>query len=160
EARKRVAAFRPDTIIALGGGSTIGLGKALRLEHEQRFTGRFVAVPTTYAGSEQTSMYGITAGGSKKTGRDPGVRPDDVIYDVELRLGTPKVLTAQSLLNALAPPFGTLGTGSLEGERRARALAAIDNVYEALETLAQAPDSRRARAEALRGAGLAAQALV
>jgi homogentisate 1,2-dioxygenase len=159
EARKRLASFRPDTIIALGGGSTIGLAKALRLEHELPFTGRFVAVPTTYAGSEQTNMYGITSGGAKKTGRDPRVRPDDVIYDVELTLGMPRVLTAQSLLNALAHPFSTLGTESLEGERRAQALGAIDSVYEALETLSQAPDSRRARAEALRGAGLAAQAL-
>src|SRR5215471_9298757 len=155
EARRRVVGFRPDTIVALGGGSTIGLGKALRLEHDLRF----VAVPTTYAGSEQTNMFGITAGGSKRTGRDPRVRPDDVIYDLELTLGMPKSLTVQSLMNALAHPFSTLGTGSLEGERRQRAVEAIDTVYGALEALVQAPDSRRARAQALRGAGLAGQAL-
>jgi homogentisate 1,2-dioxygenase len=155
DARERLTACQADTIVTVGGGSTIGLGKALRLHHEVRF----IAVPTTYAGSEQTSMYGTTAGGHKSTGRDPRVRPDGVIYDVELTLEMPRALTAQSLMNALAHPLSTLGAGALDDDGAGQAFTAVEIVYGALEALVQAPRSRRARAAALRGAGLAAQAL-
>jgi len=155
DARAKLAAFDADTIIALGGGSAIGLGKALRLERSFHF----VAVPTTYAGSERTNIYGITSGATKTTGRDPRVRPDAVVYDVDLTLGMPKSLTAQSLMNALAHPISTLGTGSLAGDLRERGLRAVEILYGAIEALVRAPDDRRARADALEGAGLAAQAL-
>src|SRR5580698_68315 len=155
EAREKLDAFRGDAIVALGGGSAIGLGKALRLERQAYF----VAVPTTYAGSEHTSIYGVTTGDKKTTGRDPKVRPDAVIDDVELTLQMPKALTVTSLMNALAHPFGALGSGSLEGPPREQALAALEVVYGALEALVSAPESRPARAQARSGARLAAQAL-
>jgi homogentisate 1,2-dioxygenase len=155
EARQRLDAFGADTLVALGGGSAIGLGKALRLDRDVRF----VAIPTTYAGSEMTNIYGTTVGGSKTTGRNPKVRPDLVIHDVELTLGMPKTLTVTSLMNALAHPIGALGTRSLEGEARERALEAIALLYAAIEALVRAPEDRRARAGALRGAALAAGSL-
>jgi homogentisate 1,2-dioxygenase len=155
EARQKLDAFGADTIVALGGGSAVGLGKALRLEREVRF----VAIPTTYSGSEMTNMYGTTVGGSKTTGRNHKVRPDVVIHDVELTLGMPKTLTVTSLMNALAHPIGALGTRSLDGAARERALDAIGILYAAIEALVRAPDDRRARAGALRGAALAAGSL-
>lgn len=155
EARQKLDAFGADTIVALGGGSAIGLGKALRLVRDVRF----VAIPTTYAGSEMTNMYGTTAGGTKTTGRDPKVRPDAVIHDVELTLGMPKTLTVTSLMNALAHPIGTLGTRSLQGDAREQAFDAIEILYAAIEALVRAPDDRRARAGALRGAARAAGSL-
>src|SRR5712675_1395768 len=63
EARRALASLGADTIVALGGGSAIGLGKALRLEQNLRF----VAIPTTYSGSERTTLYGITSSGNKIT---------------------------------------------------------------------------------------------
>jgi homogentisate 1,2-dioxygenase len=155
EARQKLDVFGADAVVALGGGSAIGLGKALRLERDLYF----VAIPTTYSGSEMTSLYGITAGHSKTTGRNPRVRPDTVIHDVELTLGMPKALTMTSLMNALAHPIGALGTGSLTGPARAQALDAIGILYAAIEALVRAPDDRRARAGALRGAALAAGSL-
>src|SRR5580765_86129 len=71
---------RPDTLVAVGGGSPIGLAKVLRLTHQVRF----VAVPTTYAGSEMTSIWGTTRGNEKTTGRDARVRPDLILYDATL----------------------------------------------------------------------------
>ena len=68
-AAEMLAKGEADTLVAVGGGSAIGLGKALRLTHAVRFA----AVPTTYAGSEATSIYGITRDGDKATGRDPRV---------------------------------------------------------------------------------------
>ena len=90
--------LRADCTVAIGGGSTTGLGKAVALE-----TGLpIVAIPTTYAGSEMTSMYGLTEGGLKRTGRDPRVLPACVVYDPELSVGLPFAISRVSLMNALA----------------------------------------------------------
>ena len=87
-----------DGAVAIGGGSTTGLGKALALDPGLPV----VAVPTTYAGSEVTSVYGLTEAGAKKTARDPRVLPRTVIYDAELSLGLPWTTTVVSMLNAMA----------------------------------------------------------
>ena len=75
-ARKAVEEHRADAIVAVGGGAVIGLGKALRLEHDLAFA----ALPTTFSGSEHTSIYGIREGETKRTGRDAKVRPQLVGY--------------------------------------------------------------------------------
>jgi maleylacetate reductase len=144
-----------DTLVALGGGGAIGVAKALRLSHDLRF----VAIPTTYAGSERTSLYGTTSSAGKKTGRDPRVRPDAVIYDLELTLDMPKVLTVQSLMNSLAHPLSALSTRSLTGDARNVGMTALQTLYPALGTLANDPENRAAREAALNGAGLAARAI-
>jgi homogentisate 1,2-dioxygenase len=144
-----------DAIVALGGGSAIGLGKALVLTHPLPF----IALPTTYSGSEQTSIYGTTKNGTKTTGRDARVRPLHVIYDAALTAGTPKVLSVTSLMNALAHPLGALASSELGEEQRERALRAVSLVFGALEALVEEPDDARARVQAQRGAALAAQVL-
>jgi maleylacetate reductase len=135
-----------DTILALGGGSAIGLAKALRRRHPQLI---FVALPTTYAGSEMTSMYGITTGATKQTGRDDAVRPDAVFYDVELTRELPLVFTVQSLLNGAAHVLSILSTDSIE---RPIAIDALRSVVEAIEALIADPTSIDARAKAQRAA--------
>ncbi len=87
-----------DCVVSLGGGSTIGLGKAIAV----RTGADHIAIPTTYAGSEMTDILGETAGGEKKTRRDPAILPETVIYDVNLTLGLPVSMTATSGLNAVA----------------------------------------------------------
>lgn len=97
-ARAEAQRLGADCAVAIGGGSTTGLGKAIALE-----TGLpVIAVPTTYAGSEMTTVYGLTEGGAKKTGRDPRVLPRSVIYDAELSLGLPFAITVVSMVNAIA----------------------------------------------------------
>lgn len=87
-----------DATLALGGGSTVGLGKAIALE-----TGLpLVAVPSTYSGSEMSSIWGLTDGGIKRTGRDARVRPKLVIYDPALTLSLPLAVSVTSALNAIA----------------------------------------------------------
>jgi maleylacetate reductase len=87
-----------DCVLALGGGSTTGLGKAIAT----RTGADQVVVPTTYAGSEMTDILGETAQGEKVTRRDPSIRPEVVVYDVDLTLGLPVGLTMTSALNAIA----------------------------------------------------------
>jgi maleylacetate reductase len=144
-----------DTLVSVGGGSTIGLGKALRLDHAVRFA----AVPTTYSGSEMTSIYGVTHGADKRTGRDPRVRPDIVLYDAMLNEGLPLGLTIQSLMNGLSHVVGVLATGSLAGGDRAEALAAARLLIQAMEELAGSPADVQAREDALRAASAAGTAL-
>ncbi len=152
DARARAGA---DAIISLGGGSTTGLAKALRRRHELRV----VAVPTTYAGSEMTSIWGETEGGRKQTGRDPRVRPDAVVHAPALLVGMPRAVALTSLLNALAHPISALSVPTLSDELRAEALAAVERLVPAIEALAFQPTPRDAPTRALQAAALAAQVL-
>jgi maleylacetate reductase len=98
DAKQDVQRLQPDSLLALGGGSAIGLGKALAIA-----TGLpLVAVPTTYSGSEMTDIWGITSQDSKRTGRDPAAAPRIVIYDPELTLALPPHVSAASGMNAIA----------------------------------------------------------
>jgi len=89
---------KADSIVSIGGGSTIGLGKAISirtgLEH--------ICIPTTYAGSDQTPILGETADGKKTTRSDPKILPGTVIYDVDFTMTLPPALSATSGVNAIA----------------------------------------------------------
>ncbi|MGB8810628.1 MAG: maleylacetate reductase [Acinetobacter calcoaceticus] len=98
EARDVAQKLGADCAIAVGGGSTTGLGKAIALEYDLPI----LAIPTTYAGSEMTPVYGITENGIKKTGKDPRVLPKTVIYDPELTLSLPLEMSITSGINAIA----------------------------------------------------------
>ena len=89
---------KADSIVSIGGGSTIGLGKAISIR-----TGLpHICIPTTYAGSEMTPILGETVGGQKKTRTDPKILPGIVIYDADLTMTLPPSLSATSGINAIA----------------------------------------------------------
>ncbi|MFI1329851.1 maleylacetate reductase [Streptomyces sp. NPDC020845] len=97
-AREAAARCRADALVSIGGGSATGLAKAVALT-----TGLpVVAVPTTYAGSEATNVWGLTEGATKTTGVDPKVLPRAVVYDASLLRTLPVELSVASGLNALA----------------------------------------------------------
>jgi len=105
-----VADCKADSIISAGGGSTIGLRKAISI-----WTGLpYICIPTTYAGSEMTPILGETVDGRKTTRRDPQILPDTVLYDVQLTRTLPPSLSASSGVNAIAHAgmlyFSTLRT--------------------------------------------------
>lgn len=89
---------KADAVVSIGGGSTIGLGKAISIR-----TGLpHICIPTTYAGSEMTPILGETADGVKKTRSDPRILPGTVIYDVDLTMTLPAAMSATSGVNAIA----------------------------------------------------------
>lgn len=94
----RARQLRADAVIAVGGGSAIGVAKICALELQLPV----LAVPTTYAGSEMTPVWGRTDGGAKRTGRHQAVLPRAVIYDPELVAGLPAAQAGPSAMNALA----------------------------------------------------------
>lgn len=151
EARRRGA----DGCVSVGGGAAVGLGKAVAL----RTRLPTVSVPTTYAGSEMTSVWGLTEHHDKQTGRDAVVRPKTVIYDPELTVGLDAQVSATSGVNALAHAVEALYAPDrsplveLMAEESARCLAA------ALPTVVEEPDDLAGRGQALRGAWLAGASL-
>jgi maleylacetate reductase len=144
-----------DGLIAFGGGSAIGLAKAIALEQGQPI----IALPTTYSGSEMTAIQGLTADGVKRTYRDPRMQPRTVIYDPELTVTLPLSVAGPSGMNAMAHCVeafyaeGATPLLSLAAEEGIRALA------QGLPALADRPDSLEASAQALYGAWLAGLAL-
>ncbi|MCU1610188.1 MAG: maleylacetate reductase, partial [Pseudonocardiales bacterium] len=97
-AHEQTEQSRADLLVCLGGGSAIGLAKAVAL----RTRLPILAVPTTYAGSEMTPIWGVTDGGRKTTGRDRTVLPATVVYDPALTTSLPTDISAASGMNALA----------------------------------------------------------
>ena len=97
-AREQARRLDADCVVAAGGGSTIGLGKAIALHSSLPI----LAIPTTYSGSEMTPIYGLTEAGLKKTGRDRRVLPRTVIYDPILTLDLPPMVSLTSGFNAIA----------------------------------------------------------
>jgi len=155
EARRRAAELGADCCVTVGGGSTTGLGKAIALTSDLPI----LAVPTTYAGSEMTTIYGLTEGGMKRTGRDVRVLPKTVLYDPELTVSLPPAASAASGMNAIAHCVEALYAhdgnpiNALIAEEGIRALA------RALPAVVRAPDDLAARADALYGAWLAGVSL-
>lgn len=155
EARREAGRLQVDCCVAVGGGSTIGLGKAIALVSGLPI----VAIPTTYAGSEMTPIWGLTEGGLKKTGRDARVLPRTVIYDPTLTVSLPATVSGPSGINAIAHCVEALYAPdgnpivSLMAEEGIRALA------ESLPVVVQAPANLEARSRALYGAWLAGSSL-
>jgi maleylacetate reductase len=149
-AMREVERCRADGIVAIGGGSTTGLGKAIALRTDLP---QLVA-PTTYAGSEMTPILGQTESGRKTTLRDPKVLPETVIYDVSLTLGLPAKLSAVSGMNAIAHAVEALYAQDRNPVIDVMAEEGIAALARALPGIVQNPDDADARADALYGAWL------
>lgn len=155
EAREVAQKLGADCAVAVGGGSTTGLGKAIALESGLPI----VCVPTTYAGSEMTPIYGITEGSLKKTGKDIRVLPRTVIYDPELTLGLPLKMSVTSGINAIA--HAAEGLYSIEANPVIDLMAedGMAAIAGALPRLTRQSDDRDARSDALYGAWLCGMVL-
>jgi alcohol dehydrogenase class IV len=168
---------RVDALIALGGGSAIGLAKAVGHALERRRTGAeekpalptdqpmvpVVAIPTSYAGSEMTPVYGVTSheeGGSRKaTVTDPKVAPKLIIYDPTLTLDLAPEMTASTGTNALAHCIEALYSITRNPLSTAAATDGVRYIISALPRCHVAGDDLEARTNMLIGSYLAGTAL-
>lgn len=145
-----VADCRADGIVSIGGGSTIGLGKAIawRTDLPQ------IVIPTTYAGSEMTPILGETENGMKTTRSSPQILPETVIYDIDLTLSLPPALSGTSGINAIAHAVEALYARDRNPIISLMALEGIGALARALPRIITDPQDRAARADALYGAWL------
>jgi maleylacetate reductase len=154
-ARDVAAELGADGCVAVGGGSAIGLGKAIALAHGLPI----IAVPTTYAGSEMTPVWGLTEAGQKRTGRDNRVLPRSVLYDPELTVSLPAALSAASGMNALAHAVEALYAPDASPILSLMAEEAVRSLADALPRVVANGTDLDARSDALYGAWLCGSVL-
>ncbi|MBA2312973.1 MAG: maleylacetate reductase [Actinobacteria bacterium] len=154
-ARQTAREHQVDGLIALGGGSAIGLAKAVAVDDGAPM----VAVPTTYSGSEMTPIYGITEGRRKKTARDERALPKTVVYDPCLTTGLPPAVTASTGMNALAHCVEALYSASPSPLSKLQAVEGASALAGGLTSAVHASEDLDARSEALYGAYLAGAVL-
>jgi maleylacetate reductase len=153
-ARAVAAEHEADALVCVGGGSTTGLAKAVALT-----TGLpIVAVPTTYAGSEATDVWGLTESGRKTTGVDPRVLPRAIVYDAGLMLGLPVPTSVTSGLNALAHCVDAMWGPRVDPIDQSLALEGIAALRAGLPRVAAEPSGLAGREQTLYGAYLSAVA--
>lgn len=143
-----------DALVCIGGGSATGLAKAIALT-----TGLpIVAVPTTYAGSEGTNVWGLTDAGRKTTGVDDRVLPVTVIYDAELTLSLPAALSVASGLNAMAHCIDAMWAPGTDPINQVMAAEGIRALNRGLPLISVNMEDVEGRAMVLYGAYLSAVA--
>jgi maleylacetate reductase len=155
EALAAFDAARADCLVALGGGSTIGLGKAIAWRNDAPQ----IVVATTYAGSEVTPVLGQTEDGIKTTVRDRKILPEVVIYDPELTLGLPVAMSVTSGLNAIAHAVEGVYARDRNPVSSLMAIEGVRALRDALRVIVARPDDLAARTEALYGSWLCGSVL-
>jgi maleylacetate reductase len=149
-AMETVHDLRADGVVAIGGGSTTGLGKAIALRTDLPQ----IVLPTSYAGSEMTPVVGQTSGGIKTTQSSPKILPETVIYDIDLTMTMPPKLSATSGINAIAHAVEALYARDRNPVISLMAQEGIRTLAHALPKICVQPDDRAARTDALYGAWL------
>lgn len=149
--RQEASLHRADALIPVGGGSTIGLAKAIALEHGLPI----VAIPTTYSGSEMTPIWGLTEGGVKQTGRDDRVAAAAVLYDPILSRDLPASVAVPSAFNGLAHAVEALYAPGVDEDVLSWAEEAVKELASVIPALSSCSNDLAVRERALHGACLA-----
>src|SRR4051794_25160097 len=150
QAMAEIRAVQADCTVAIGGGSTTGLGKAIALRTDLPQ----IVLPTSYAGSEMTPILGETSGGIKTTQSSPKILPEVVIYDVDLTMTMPAGMSGISGLNAIAHAVEALYARDRNPIISLMAQEGIGKLAHALPRIHALPSDKAARTGALYGAWL------
>jgi alcohol dehydrogenase class IV len=153
-ARQAATANGIDALVSVGGGSTTGLAKAIAMTSGLPI----IAVPTTYAGSEATPVWGLTEGAKKKTGTDQKVLPKVIIYDAALTTSLPAAMSVASGLNALAHCVDAMWGPNADPINAALAGEGIRSLTAGLPEVASDPEGLHGREHTLYAAYLSAAA--
>ena len=154
--KARVAAAEAgiDLLVCVGGGSTTGLAKAIAMTSRLPI----IAVPTTYAGSEATNVWGLTEASRKTTGVDDAVLPVTVVYDAALTLSLPVEMSVASGLNGMAHCIDSMWAPRVDPINAALGAEGIRALSRGLPLIAEDPSGTGGREQALYGAYLSAVA--
>lgn len=156
EATNRLNLYKPDVLVSIGGGSSLGLAKVMALASKLPI----IAVPTTFAGSEQTNIWGITTKNGKTTGRSDLVLPSVVIYDPNLTITMPFQLTVTSAMNAMAHLMEAIYSPGGNPITSYNALLGMNELKKGLEGVAKSKSlTRELNEKILFGAYLAGKSL-
>jgi maleylacetate reductase len=155
KARKAARDVDADCAVTVGGGSTTGFGKVVALDPGLPL----IAIPTTYAGSEMTPIYGITSDGQKRTANDIRVLPRTVLYDPALTISLPAFVTGPSGLNAMAHCVEALYAKDANPITSLMAEEGLGALARGIPVSVEHPTDLEARSEAMYGAYLAGAAL-
>lgn len=154
KARASAADASIDLLVSIGGGSTTGLAKAIAMTSRLPI----IAVPTTYAGSEATNVWGLTEASRKTTGVDDAVLPATVIYDAALTLSLPVPMSVASGLNGMAHCIDSMWAPRVDPINAALGAEGIRALSRGLPLIAEDPSGTEGRELALYGAYLSAVA--
>ena len=154
KARAAAAEHGIDLLVCVGGGSTTGLAKAVAMTSHLPI----IAVPTTYAGSEATNVWGLTEAARKTTGVDDAVLPVTVIYDAALTLSLPVDMSVASGLNGMAHCIDSMWGPRMDPINQALGAEGIRALSQGLPLIAEDPAGTEGREQALYGAYLSAVA--
>ena len=155
QAQSKMASLGVDCMVAIGGGASIGLAKAVALETKLPF----VVIPTTYSGSEMTGFCGITADGVKRMHKSLFMLARTVIYDPELTIRLPIAVTVPSAMNALAHCIDALYAQTTSPLTACAAIEGLRVITQSLQRVRQTPLDLTARSDLLYGAYLGGAAL-
>jgi alcohol dehydrogenase class IV len=155
EAQGKIRTFGVDCMVAIGGGASIGLAKAIALETRIPFA----VIPTTYSGSEMTGFCGITTDGVKRMHKSPDMIARTVIYDPELTVGLPAAVTVPSAMNALAHCVDALYVSTTSPITACAATEGLRVIILSLKKVLANPRDIGARSDLLYGAYLGGAAL-
>lgn len=148
DALESVKKSNADCLIAIGGGSTIGLGKAIAYHTDLPQ----IVLPTTYAGSEATPVLGQTENGVKSTLKSERVQPEAILYDGELVRSLPVDMSVTSGLNAMAHAVEALYARDANRLSSELALSGLRAFVRGLPKVVSNPDDLSAREDTLFGA--------
>lgn len=154
KARAAAAEHGIDLLVCVGGGSTTGLAKAIAMTSRLPI----IAVPTTYAGSEATNVWGLTEASRKTTGVDAAVLPVTVIYDAALTLSLPVEMSVASGLNGMAHCIDSMWGPRVDPINAALGAEGIRALSQGLPLITADPSGTEGREQALYGAYLSAVA--
>lgn len=147
--------FAADGIVAVGGGSSIGLAKLVAAETRTPL----IAVPTTYSGAELTPFNAVTTGGQKVQRRDPAMLPASIVYDPDLTTSLPLGISGPSMMNAIAHAVEAMYAPETNPVIGAKAELAIRLAARALPRIGVRGNDRDARRDLLLSAMLAGEVL-
>jgi maleylacetate reductase len=159
EAREKARRMSADCFVAVGGGSTMGLAKAIVLPDAASAPLPILALPTSYAGSEMTPLWSLLQDGRETTGSDARVLPKTVLYDPVLTLGIPVDFSAVSGINAIANCIEALYAKDVKPVISTAAEEGIRALSASLPVVVKQPGNIEVRSQALYGAWLGGVAL-